>query len=184
MVHNTQLVHVQPDDPQQAVPIATAIAVPIHSSTPFFVDREPPTAQVMGQPSLPVVQAQAITIQPSYIQCGPRQHQYSSLRIHPDDGNPSIESNHHGRQPESYAVLAWFSCLCCCWPVGLVAVCASREVSVAYMDGDYERAERASRRARHIAICAIIMGVLFFIHTSRNGMSSQTHTNQGGYRGD
>ena len=68
-------------------------------------------AQVVGQlhPILgPVVEAQIIRIQPSRV-CVTR-GQYNSIRIHvgDDDDLPSLESQYYGRQPETYAALAWF----------------------------------------------------------------------------
>jgi len=31
--------------------------------------------------------------------------------------------------PPDYQGLAWFACLCCCWPLGIVAILKSNEVS-------------------------------------------------------
>ncbi|CAM9463651.1 unnamed protein product, partial [Ectocarpus fasciculatus] len=40
--------------------------------------------------------------------------------------------------PDNHAGLAWFSCLCCCWPIGLYAVILSHRVYGRWEDGDYQ----------------------------------------------
>jgi hypothetical protein len=67
-------------------------------------------------------------------------------------------------QPDDYGALSWVS-ICFCWPIGIFAVCASREVSRAYYRGDFNGAQAASRRARHTALCAIFIGIVFYAFT-------------------
>ena len=36
---------------------------------------------------------------------------------------------HHGPPPDSYMFFSILTCLCCCWPLGIVAILKSGEVS-------------------------------------------------------
>ncbi|XP_057308395.1 calcium-binding protein P-like [Hydractinia symbiolongicarpus] len=61
---------------------------------------------------------------------------------------------------DNHSGLAWFSCLCCCWPIGIAAIVKSNEVNNAIAAGDFVRAQRASADARKYAIIAIIIGLI------------------------
>lgn len=63
--------------------------------------------------------------------------------------------------PPDYQGLAWFACLCCCWPLGLVAIFKSNEVRNAIARGDIATANMASRSARTFSHLAIGLGVVF-----------------------
>ncbi|XP_031570744.1 proline-rich transmembrane protein 1-like [Actinia tenebrosa] len=68
-----------------------------------------------------------------------------------------------GVPPPDYQALAWFACLCCCWPLGLVAIIRSNEVRTASARGDYLTAEAASRSARTMSFLAIGLGIAFMV---------------------
>ncbi|CAM9687739.1 unnamed protein product [Ectocarpus sp. 6 AP-2014] len=65
--------------------------------------------------------------------------------------------------PDSHAGLAWFSCLCCCWPIGLYAVITSHTVYGRWKGGDYEGANRASENAKNASIASILIGSILCI---------------------
>ncbi|XP_048580929.1 proline-rich transmembrane protein 1 isoform X2 [Nematostella vectensis] len=65
--------------------------------------------------------------------------------------------------PPDYQALAWFACLCCCWPVGIVAIIKSNEVRNAMARGDYAAANAASSSARTLSMVSIGMGVAFMV---------------------
>merc|ERR1711865_264813 len=97
-----------------------------------------PMTTVIGQTqspngnTVPMVYAEAVVAQPIG-NCRYGNHiDRTGVGLGPRPGPPLHDaplyrnhSSHSGRVPESYTALAWFSCLCCCWPGGLVAVCAS-----------------------------------------------------------
>ncbi|XP_065655888.1 proline-rich transmembrane protein 1-like isoform X2 [Hydra vulgaris] len=61
--------------------------------------------------------------------------------------------------PNSYRATAWFTCLFCCWPLGLMSIKKSNEVETAISLGDIERAQLASKSARNYAIAAVFGGL-------------------------
>ena len=134
----------------QVIPVATA--VPLDQSN---LASAVPVAQVQAVPSYATgtpVSAQPIPVQTQAWQAGPMHMQ---------------DHSYVGQQPETYSMLAWFSCLCCCWPIGLLAVLSSTQVISAIREGDRERAEKASQRTKQIAMCSILVGTLFFFVSAR-----------------
>ncbi|CAM9178980.1 unnamed protein product [Ascophyllum nodosum] len=87
-----------------------------------------------------------------------------------------------GAPPRTYCFLAWFSCLFCCWPIGLLAVIMSISVSNKMRDNDFQGAYRASRSARKIAVIAIIAGIIMYVTYGTsyvgNSESSSSRSNQ------
>jgi len=65
--------------------------------------------------------------------------------------------------PESYMALSICACLCCCWPLGLLAIIKSCQVNDAVNNGDLAAANEASKKARGLASCSIIIGVCFTV---------------------
>ncbi|KAM7449747.1 hypothetical protein ABFA07_002414 [Porites harrisoni] len=65
--------------------------------------------------------------------------------------------------PPDYQGLSWFSCLCCCWPLGIVAILKSNEVKSSLSRGDFHSARIASNSARNFAYAAIGIGVGFLV---------------------
>lgn len=62
-------------------------------------------------------------------------------------------------RPQNFMCLSIFTCLCCIWPIGLVAICFSSAVDSAYDGGDYEGARRNSRIALWLNVASILCGV-------------------------
>ena len=61
--------------------------------------------------------------------------------------------------PPTNAAIAWISCLCFFWPVGLVAVLKANEANKCIGRGDFEGARRNGEAAKKWAIAAIISGI-------------------------
>ncbi|XP_069081026.1 trafficking regulator of GLUT4 1-like [Pleurodeles waltl] len=67
------------------------------------------------------------------------------------------------RSYPSYLALSIFNMLCCCFPLGVVALVCSLRVENAAGIGDTERASKASRTSRILNIVGIVLGVVFLI---------------------
>lgn len=63
----------------------------------------------------------------------------------------------------SYLALSIFNMLCCCFPLGLVALICSLRVENAAGIGDTERASKASRTSKILNIVGIVLGVILLI---------------------
>uniref|UniRef100_UPI00397E9E1C CD225/dispanin family protein n=1 Tax=Salmonella sp. s54925 TaxID=3159674 RepID=UPI00397E9E1C len=55
--------------------------------------------------------------------------------------------------------LSIFSCLCCCWIIGIFAIMKSSEARNLYVAGDYNGAMMAAQTARNLSIAAIVCGI-------------------------
>lgn len=65
--------------------------------------------------------------------------------------------------PEDYRTLAWFACLCCFWPVGIIAVIKSNQVHTHLARGDVNSARIASAEAKKYARIAVYIGTFFIL---------------------
>ncbi|XP_067037525.1 proline-rich transmembrane protein 1-like isoform X1 [Acropora muricata] len=65
--------------------------------------------------------------------------------------------------PEDHCMLAWFACLCCFWPVGIMAVIKSNQVQSHLYRGDVNSARIASAEAKKYALIAVCIGIAFII---------------------
>ncbi|XP_015761664.1 PREDICTED: proline-rich transmembrane protein 1-like isoform X2 [Acropora digitifera] len=63
--------------------------------------------------------------------------------------------------PEDHCMLAWFACLCCFWPVGIIAVIKSARVQSHLDRGDVNSARIASAEAKKYALIAVCIGIAF-----------------------
>jgi len=61
--------------------------------------------------------------------------------------------------PPTNSVLAWISCLCFCWPLGIVAILKANEADKRIGRGDFEGAKMAGESAKKWAIAAIITAI-------------------------
>lgn len=64
--------------------------------------------------------------------------------------------------PPTYMVWAVLSTLCCCLPLGVVAIIFSSQVAPKYRSGDYEGAKKASERAALWVILSFVLGLITF----------------------
>ncbi|XP_015761669.1 PREDICTED: proline-rich transmembrane protein 1-like isoform X1 [Acropora digitifera] len=65
--------------------------------------------------------------------------------------------------PEDHSILAWFACLCCFWPVGIIAVLKSTQVQSHLARGDVNSARIASADAKKYARIAVCIGTSLFV---------------------
>ena len=72
---------------------------------------------------------------------------------------------YYGRIKQSkannYLLLAIFSTLCCCLPLGICAIIRSIKVNDYYSKKQYDAAEAASADAKKWSIIGIVTGVIF-----------------------
>ncbi|KAF4073248.1 hypothetical protein AMELA_G00256730 [Ameiurus melas] len=63
--------------------------------------------------------------------------------------------------------LAWSICntLCCCIPIGIIAIVFSCRTDTANTVGDSTRANAHSSMAKKLNIAALVIGIVFFIIT-------------------
>ncbi|BFZ04068.1 hypothetical protein BsWGS_07107 [Bradybaena similaris] len=64
---------------------------------------------------------------------------------------------------DDHMSLAVFACLCCFWPVGLIAILKANESREALARGDVQAATLKSREARKFALVSIGAGVIMLI---------------------
>lgn len=91
--------------------------------------------------------------QPPYNQpYGPQQPQYAPGQQPYNGGVPPC--------PPTYLVWAIIATVCCCTPLGIVAIIYAANIKNAYYRGDYMKAQRNSSRAQAWIIAAIVLGIL------------------------
>ncbi|KAG5176520.1 interferon-induced transmembrane protein-domain-containing protein [Tribonema minus] len=71
--------------------------------------------------------------------------------------------------PPRYTCASWFTCLCCCWPVGLAAVLTSCVTRDKIRKGDAVGAQKCSRITRILIILATVLGIMMFIAAALGG---------------
>ncbi|KAJ8029901.1 Proline-rich transmembrane protein 1 [Holothuria leucospilota] len=111
----------------------------------------------------------------------PPQQSYPPQQMHPppqqgDSTQPGTSSQQSPvttmviRDPQipakDYLVFAIFVTMCCCWPLGIVAIIKALNVRKLNGRGDYSLAQQASQKAKKWSIGSLICGIvlqLFFI---------------------
>ncbi len=63
--------------------------------------------------------------------------------------------------PPTYLVWAIITTVCCCTPLGIVAIIYAANIKNAYYRGDYMKAVRNSNRAQAWIIAAIVLGLIY-----------------------
>nr|XP_057936052.1 synapse differentiation-inducing gene protein 1 [Doryrhamphus excisus]XP_057936053.1 synapse differentiation-inducing gene protein 1 [Doryrhamphus excisus] len=89
----------------------------------------------------------------------------------PDSDDSSIEdfsdsdsdSNFPLMIPQDYLGLAFFSMLCCFWPLGIAAFYLSQKTNKASAEGDFQGANAASRQALWLSVLSIVFGIITYI---------------------
>mmetsp|Transcript_8157 Transcript_8157/g.10112 ORF Transcript_8157/g.10112 Transcript_8157/m.10112 type:complete len:165 (+) Transcript_8157:169-663(+) len=66
-------------------------------------------------------------------------------------------------RPPNHMLMSICTCICCCWPLGIIAICFSCMVDSRYDNQDYEGANAASTKAKWLSYAAIGCGVLIYI---------------------
>ncbi|KAK6172223.1 hypothetical protein SNE40_015934 [Patella caerulea] len=62
------------------------------------------------------------------------------------------------QEPETHLALSFFTCLCCCWPLGLVAIILSLKAKSAVEYGSYDVARSYAEMAKRLSIAGVIVG--------------------------
>ncbi|XP_070539150.1 transmembrane protein 91-like [Ptychodera flava] len=65
--------------------------------------------------------------------------------------------------PYTWMIPAVFTCLCCCFPIGLVAIIEASETQKAITIGNRQKAEASSALARDLTIASAVCGILSFM---------------------
>ncbi|XP_047126955.1 uncharacterized protein LOC124808027 [Hydra vulgaris] len=109
--------------------------------------------------------------QPVPYPSNPQNVGYQTPYYYPNQGtvitNPQTEAIqsfplYSGPPPDNYSILAWLTCLFCCWPLGLCAIVKSIEVNTAIAEGNLSRAKFASDNAKRFGFMSLCTGI--FIH--------------------
>ncbi|XP_028818334.1 synapse differentiation-inducing gene protein 1 [Denticeps clupeoides] len=80
-----------------------------------------------------------------------------------DFSDTDSESNFPLMIPQDYLGLAFFSMLCCFWPLGIAAFYLSQKTNKASAQGDFQGASAASRQALWLSVLSIIFGIITYI---------------------
>lgn len=62
-------------------------------------------------------------------------------------------------KPPSYLAIAIISTILCCLPAGIVSIVYATKVNDAYMNEDYDGAQRASNNAKTWAIVSVVVAL-------------------------
>ncbi|XP_019717112.1 synapse differentiation-inducing gene protein 1 [Hippocampus comes] len=80
-----------------------------------------------------------------------------------DFSDSDSESNFPLMIPQDYLGLAFFSMLCCFWPLGIAAFYLSQKTNKASAEGDLQGANAASRQALWLSVLSIVFGIVTYI---------------------
>ncbi|XP_068173470.1 transmembrane protein 91 [Antennarius striatus] len=80
-----------------------------------------------------------------------------------DFSDTDSESNFPLMIPQDYLGLAFFSMLCCFWPLGIAAFYLSQKTNKASAQGDFQGATAASRQALWLSVLSIVFGIITYI---------------------
>ncbi|XP_069017230.1 proline-rich transmembrane protein 2 isoform X2 [Embiotoca jacksoni] len=80
-----------------------------------------------------------------------------------DFSDTDSESNFPLMIPQDYLGLAFFSMLCCFWPLGIAAFYLSQKTNKASAQGDFQGANAASRQALWLSVLSIVFGIITYI---------------------
>lgn len=104
-----------------------------------------------AEPAMPPIPEQPLAEQPASVEASGNVQAPSALNAqHPD--HP---------MPPTYMLWAILATVMCCLVTGIVAIVFASQVSNKYYAGDFEGAERASRKAQIWIIASIVAGVIF-----------------------
>lgn len=67
------------------------------------------------------------------------------------------------QRPNSYLALAIISTIICCLPAGVVSIVYATQVNSAYEDGNYAKAQSASKNAKTWGIVSIVAAAAFWL---------------------
>ena len=73
---------------------------------------------------------------------------YESSKSTESRSESNIDGKSVDSKPSSYLAFAIFNTLCCCLPLGIVAIVFAAQVNTKWQAGDYQGASNYSRRAK------------------------------------
>ncbi|XP_071216380.1 transmembrane protein 91 [Salvelinus alpinus] len=80
-----------------------------------------------------------------------------------DFSDTDSDSNFPLMIPQDYLGLAFFSMLCCFWPLGIAAFYLSQKTNKASAQGDFQGANAASRQALWLSVLSMVFGIITYI---------------------
>ena len=66
-------------------------------------------------------------------------------------------------KPENNLILAIFTTICCCLPIGIYAIIKANDVNNLYVMGRYQEAQLAAAEAKKWSIIGIVVGAVLSI---------------------
>lgn len=77
--------------------------------------------------------------------------------------NFNSQPNYQQPKPDNNLVLAIITTVCCCLPLGIVAIVQASKVNSLYAIGQYAAANQAAASAKKWSIIGIVVGVIWSI---------------------
>ena len=65
--------------------------------------------------------------------------------------------------PDNYLLWAILTTICCCLPLGIVAIVKAAKVNGLHRGGFYEEAEQASKEAKKWTIYSAVAGIVYVV---------------------
>jgi hypothetical protein len=141
----------------QSVPLHHPLVVPPEQPPPAY---ELPAYSEVKPVGIPVqLQLDGRTVTATLIQ----EPQGKHLVFVGDGGGGGSAQTARPPPPRDYLGLALLGLLCCCFPLGMVALLRSLEVHRLYRLGDYSGAQKASKQAQSWGMAAVIFGLCVFV---------------------
>lgn len=79
--------------------------------------------------------------------------------VNVQDNNSSEESVNYTMKPNNYMALAIFTTVCCCMPLGIVAIIKASKVNSLFYAKQYNAAILAANDAKKWSLIALIFGL-------------------------
>ncbi len=89
-----------------------------------------------------------------------QQASYNAYGSHNARYAPGCSEWQNTTPPKSYLAWAIISTLCCCLPLGIVAIIFATQVNSKLAAGDFDGAKKASERAQLFIILSIVLGLI------------------------
>uniref|UniRef100_A0AAY4BHM2 Uncharacterized protein n=1 Tax=Denticeps clupeoides TaxID=299321 RepID=A0AAY4BHM2_9TELE len=96
-----------------------------------------------------------------FIPCAQLSSSYLCFKLHLASGD--VETMSTPSNVPSYMSWSLVTTLCCCLPVGILALVFSNKVNTANASGDTANAEQLSRKAKYANIAGTVFGIIMII---------------------
>lgn len=77
--------------------------------------------------------------------------------------NENVNNTQMPPKPDNNLVLAIFTTVCCCLPLGIVAIIKASSVNTMYVTGNYAAAVNAAAEAKKWSIWGIVLGLVIYV---------------------